>query len=285
MKIEIARRHAAILSLASIFVLAGTLFAWSLLDEAALIILAILSELVVLVVILEVYRRLSAKLSEKQARFECQLNHDYRQIESLFSLFFTLRPTVPLPNTRGWASSPDLLKKIMELILTKKPDLVVEASSGVSTLVIAYCLKQLGKGRVVSLEHDVKYATSSREVILLHDLADIATVVHAPLRTFQIKDREWLWYDTDCLKSDQPVDVLVVDGPPLGIQNLSRYPALPLLYKYLNNLAIIILDDGNREDEKKIVSLWEDEFRDLSSEFLDTEKGAFIVEKKRPDIG
>jgi Methyltransferase domain len=279
MKLRITKKDGALILIASILLLVVAVTGWLLLGEAALIILPVLSGILILVVVLEMYRRLSAELSEKDQNQEYQRNQDYRQIESFLSLFFTLKPSLPLPDTRGWAASPDLLKKITEVILIEKPSLVIEASSGVSTLVIAYCLKKLGKGKVVSLEHDAKYAAISQSLISFHGLEDIATIVYAPLKGFESNDQRWLWYNTDRLKIDQPIDLLVVDGPPGNIQKLSRYPALPLLYRHLNNKSTIILDDGHREDEKKIVALWEKEFSHISSEFLDMERGAYLIHK------
>jgi hypothetical protein len=279
MEFRVTKKDGALILIVSILLLVVAVVGWLLLGEAALIILPVLSAILMLVVLLEVYRRLSEELSEKHRSQEYQRNQDYLQIESLFSLFFTLKPSLPLPNTRGWAASPDLLNKIIEVILIEKPSLVMEASSGVSTLVIAYCLKQLGKGKVVSLEHDAKYAAISQNLISFHGLEDIATIVHAPLKGFERNDQKWLWYNTDCLKIDQPIDLLVIDGPPGNIQKLSRYPALPLLYRHLNNKSTIILDDGHREDEKKIVALWEKEFNHISTEFLDMEQGAYVIHK------
>jgi Methyltransferase domain len=279
MKLRTTKKDGALILIASILLLVVAVTGWLLLGEATLIILPVLSGILILVVVLEMYRRLSAELSEKDQNQEYQRNQDYRQIESFLSLFFTLKPSLPLPDTRGWAASPDLLKKITEVILIEKPSLVIEASSGVSTLVIAYCLKKLGKGKVVSLEHDVKYAAISQSLISFHGLEDIATIVYAPLKGFESNDQRWLWYNTDRLKIDQPIDLLVVDGPPGNMQKLSRYPALPLLYRHLNNKSTIILDDGHREDEKKIVALWEKEFSHISSEFLDMERGAYLIHK------
>jgi Methyltransferase domain len=279
MKLRTTKKDGALILIASILLLVVAVTGWLLLCEATLIILPVLSGVLILVVVLEMYRRLSAELSEKDQNQEYQRNQDYRQIESFLSLFFTLKPSLPLPDTRGWAASPDLLKKITEVILIEKPSLVIEASSGVSTLVIAYCLKKLGKGKVVSLEHDVKYAAISQSLISFHGLEDIATIVYAPLKGFESNDQRWLWYNTDRLKIDQPIDLLVVDGPPGNMQKLSRYPALPLLYRHLNNKSTIILDDGHREDEKKIVALWEKEFSHISSEFLDMERGAYLIHK------
>jgi len=205
-----------------------------------------------------------------------QLNH-YKQLEALFSVFFTLRPDKPLPDTGGSAVLPDMLKKIAEVIYHERPDLVVEASSGISTLISAYCLKNIGKGKIISLEHDSKYAAISQELIATHGLQDIATVIYAPLKEFEIQGQQWLWYDISRLDIDKPIDLLLIDGPPYNIQDLARYPALPLLFDKLNGRATIILDDGGRLDEQEIVKLWLKEFNDLQSEYLPLQKGAYII--------
>jgi len=273
MKSRLTKPDAALVLIVSLLLLLVAVLGRSLKGDAALLLLPNLSAVVILVVLLELYRRL-VELSVGHHRRRTRY---YRQIESLFSLFFTLRPSLPLPSTVGRTALPDLLKKITELIFTEKPSLVVEAGSGVSTLVIAYSLRQLGKGHVVSLEHDPKYAAISQSLIASHGLEALATIVHAPLKGFEIEGQQRLWYDTDCLTLAEPIDLLVIDGPPGNL----RYPALPLLYKHLRNTATIILDDGRREDERRVVATWEKEFS-LSTEFLDTEKGAYVIHKIDP---
>lgn len=279
MNLRMTKDDSVVILIATLFLVGVTALGWWVLGPAALVLLPVLSTIPLLVVILRVYRRLSAQLQGEYRDHEFQRQQDYRQIESFVSLLFALKPTFPFPSTRGWAISPDLLKKIAEVILTEKPGLVIEASSGVSTLVIAYCLKQLGRGRVVSLEHDPKFVAMNHAIVVSHGLEDIATIVHAPLKEIETHGDKWLWYDLDGLKIDQPIDLLVVDGPPGNIQKLSRYPALPLLYGLLNRRATIVLDDGNRADEKRIVALWEKEFSHLSTEFLDMEAGAYVIHK------
>jgi hypothetical protein len=167
---------------ASLSILAMAVVGWSVIGEVALVILLALSTMLMLFGLVEVYRRLSEELQNGWRTQNCLRNQDYRQIESLLSLFFTIRPEFLLPEMRDWGASPDLLKKIVEIILMEKPAFTVEASSGVSTFVIAYCLKKVGRGKVVSVEHDAKYATTSQNLISLHGLEEIATIVHAPLK-------------------------------------------------------------------------------------------------------
>ncbi|MFZ1332125.1 MAG: hypothetical protein WAR83_08050, partial [Flavobacteriales bacterium] len=73
----------------------------------------------------------------------------YSQIESVLGLTWAVDPLIPLPPTRGWAASPDLLRTVYGHVLAEQPQLVLEASSGTSTIVIAYAMKRLGKGHVI----------------------------------------------------------------------------------------------------------------------------------------
>jgi predicted O-methyltransferase YrrM len=201
------------------------------------------------------------------------------QIESLFSIFSTLKPQLPLPTTRGWAASPDLLKEIISLTHRHKPQLVVEASSGVSTLIIAYCLQRLGAGKLVSLEHEQKFAQATQNNLSLHGLDDVATVIYAPLMEVEINGAKWLWYDLTKIEIPEAIDLLIVDGPPGTTQKLARYPALPMLHAKLSKKAIVLLDDGARADEAKIVEQWMAELKMSHSEYLPLEKGAYLIHK------
>jgi predicted O-methyltransferase YrrM len=263
----------------SALIIAIALAAWFFIGQGAAIILIVITEIVLMFAVLEVYRRLSKEHLNYSENEDEKRKREYRQLESLLSIFFTIKPDLPLPDTKGWAAAPDLLKKIAEVILLEKPEFVVETGSGVSTIIIGYCLKKLGKGKVLSLEHDTKYAEINRNQISFHGLDRIASIVHAPLKEIEISGRKWLWYNTESFNINRSIDVLVIDGPPGYVQKLARYPAVPILYKQLNAPSKIIVDDGRREDEKTIVALWEKEFDGLQSQFFETENGAFVISK------
>jgi predicted O-methyltransferase YrrM len=277
---NITRRDVALIVAALLLLAAIAVVGRMWLGSDVSIVLAVAGPVVTLTVLLEVYRRLSVNTLIQVRRQDAERAHDYRQLEALFSVFFTINPRVPFPPLRGWASSPDVLQKLCEIVLSQKPTLVVEASSGVSTLVIAYCLRQLGRGRCVSLEHDAMYAGLSRELIARHGLTDVATIIHAPLTDVKIKGETWKWYDPSCLQFGGQIDVLFVDGPPGNVQKLSRYPALPLLDAQLSPHAHIVLDDGVREDEQLIVARWLREHSDISAEYIELEKGAYLLRKR-----
>jgi predicted O-methyltransferase YrrM len=228
-----------------------------------------LGGLVVIVQIL-IYRRLYHEQRDS-----------YRQVEALFSLHNLLNIRYPLPPMREWVISPDLATVLIGLIRERKPRCVVEAGSGVSTLISAYCLQENGEGKVFSLEHQENFANVSSHNVARHGLSGIATILPAPLKRVDIRGTEWLWYDTAALaKIEGKINLLFVDGPLDRTQKLARYPALPLLFPYLSDDAVIVMDDGIREDEQRIVRLWLQEFEGFELETVPTEKITFVLRRK-----
>jgi rhodanese-related sulfurtransferase len=182
------------------------------------------------------------------------------QIEALLGLYTDLNFKKSIPKTRGWAGSPDFLWNIARLAQGNKPQLVLECSSGVSTVVLAQALKLNGSGHVYSLDHDPLFAEKTREELKRHGLKNWATVIDAPLVDYEIKGEKWRWYSMSNLPDEIKIDLLVIDGPPASVGNLARYPAGPLLFKSLNEKGMIALDDADRNHEKQIFKLWHKEF-------------------------
>lgn len=247
--------------------------AWKLIGEVSLVLLTSLC----LAVLLSAQVELAGLLREQMKH---DLAVDFRQGEALFSLLSTLKLDFPLPDTRDWAASPDFLKKLTEIIFAQKAQMIVEAGSGVSTLVIAYCLKRLGSGRVVSLEDDERYSKATNELIKFHDLSLFASVLHCPLVKVDIGNETFSWYSMDAVRFDRPIDIVVIDGPPSTDQEFPRYPALPLLFPYLAKNAHMLLDDGDRAGESRTNKRWTAEFPSIKSEFLPLEKGAFLLRRQ-----
>lgn len=256
----------------SLFALGLGLIAWRFVGIPAVIVVVVAALGIIMFMQMEI-----TSLLREQVRNE--LLYDFRQVEALFSIFATLRPELPLPDTRDWAASPDFLKKLTELILATKARLVVEAGSGVSTLVTAYCFKRLGGGKVISMEHDERFADVTRELIAFHGLSAFAEVIHCPLVKTTIGNDTFMWYRIDEVRIDTPIDILVVDGPPVPGQAFPRYPAVPLLFPKLANGAFIMLDDGRRPEETRTNARWASEFAPIASEFLPVEKGAYLLRK------
>jgi len=267
------KNHLVIFASTAVFLSAVNSLAWFSMGGGAVIVGLTVTAITITGLLLEIHRRLGIRLTQLSL---AQTNL-YQQTESLFSLFFTLKPNLPLPVGRGWAASPDFLNEILKSVLTSSPNLILEGGCGLSTLIIAYSLKKIGHGKVMSLEHDPKFAAQCRNLISLHGLDDFATIIDAPISEVTINGSQWKWYDISALKFSTQIDMCVIDGPPGSIQPLARYPALPLLHKYLSPSAILLLDDGDRPDERMTVERWQAEFANVIAEFLHLEKGAFLI--------
>ncbi|HOL72554.1 MAG TPA: class I SAM-dependent methyltransferase [Bryobacteraceae bacterium] len=230
--------------------------------------------LILLITILGCYRGLIRAIrfySEKEFAV------DHKRLEELILLTSAVTPAVPFPPMRGFAISPDFGNILAREIMHRKPRLVVELGSGVSTLISAYCLRRLGAGRIVSLEHDANYARASRESVAAHGLQDLVTVRHAPLVPVPLNGRRWTYYDPACFQDLSNIDLLVVDGPPASVQEMARFPALPLFFEKLSPGAVILVDDASRPDESEMLRLWQERYPQLSIQRIATEKGTALL--------
>lgn len=211
-----------------------------------------------------------------------QLEQERRHAQALAALHKVLPLRAPLPPLAGWAATPELAAVVLSEILACRPKRIVEAGSGVSTLVSGYALEMLDEGgKVVSLDHDAAFAAETRHQVARHGLSNVAHVFHAPLESATVNGRESVWYALDAV-DDTPIDLLVVDGPPYESRPRARYPAVPLLWKRLSPTAVIIMDDARRKDEQKSVAEWRRAFPELRLEWVNSIKGIAVL-RRSPD--
>ena len=206
----------------------------------------------------------------------------YRQLEILIPLISSLgiKKTLPESNSLdGFAANPDFLCLLHDLIKETKPKIVIEAGSGISTLICAYSLKQFSNGKVFSFDHDDKFSTIIVDAIKDHNLNNYAQVIHSPLIKYSNRDFEW--YDTELLPNIDKIDLLIIDGPPANSAKNARYPAIPLMINKLKKGSIIILDDASRKYEKQILTLWKKEYDCFEYNYINNSKGACIIKKIR----
>lgn len=197
-------------------------------------------------------------------------------MQSYNSLANSLNFEKALPYTKDWSAAADFLQLIADHCLQAKPETIIECSSGLSTLILARCCQLNKKGRVFSLENGDEYAKASTTQLDDFELAEFASVIHAPLKEVTINQQSYRWYSLAKL-ADKPIDMLVIDGPPGFIQHHSRYPAIPLLINRFSNECTVFLDDAARDDEKEIIKLWQAEYPNLEHEYIETERGCSIL--------
>lgn len=185
-----------------------------------------------------------------------------------------IRGVIPPFPHQGFEITGEEAVFLFHLIRRQRPKLIMELGSGSSTVLFAAALRANGSGRVISIEHDAAHVKHTRALLEQAELADRVQLISAPLSDLALNGRPFQWYDLGShLKTlGDKIDLLFVDGPPGKVQSLSRFPALPMLLPYLSPRATVVVDDGAREDEVKMVELWRElddvEFEAEALDFL-----------------
>ncbi len=171
-----------------------------------------------------------------------------------------IKGTVPAFPHQGFSITGEEAAFFFHLIRRQRPKLLLELGSGSSTVLFAAALRANGSGRIISVEHDAAHAERTRTLLAQAELSDRVELILAPLTDLSLNGRTFQWYDLGALMPalTEKVDLLFVDGPPGKVQSLSRYPALPLLAPHLSPRALVVVDDGAREDEVRMVEMWRD---------------------------
>ena len=201
----------------------------------------------------------------------------YRQVEALVTLHNVINPILPIPPMRGSALSPDMANILITLLKERKPQVVLECGSGVSTILTCYCLKDNNRGHLWSLDHEQKYLKITQRNLKRHELDQYATIIHAPLKKYSLDSTPYMFYDVEDISKIPPIDFLFIDGPPRTVDPMGRFPALPLLFSRLSEDAIVVLDDAAREAEKTIVEIWKKIYPQVKYSWFDTEKGTVVL--------
>jgi hypothetical protein len=275
----LSRKDRLFVMAAAVCLLSVSAAGWFLFPALLPAALTVASTVFLVFYLLQLYRRLLIQLEQQRDTvIISQMNH-YAQVEAALSLSLPLQPEVPLPTFRGWAASPDFLLETVREVNRLRPDTVLETGSGASTIIIGLYLKKAGRGKLISLEHSAEYFEKTRAMLELHGLEGTVELVHAPLTDVTIEGEKWKWYDLKKAELPERIDLIVVDGPPENIQKEARFPAVPLLKNHIGGNAVILVDDGRREGEKKAVERWLGCLPGFTMDYLPLEKGAFRVHR------
>lgn len=224
-----------------------------------------------------IHRKIN-KVSEQNRDLEKSLKasdkemwQHYHQGEYFAQLISLMKFTAPLPPTRSWAASPDLLLTLMQLVRKNRPQLIVELGSGISTLIMAKASQS--RVKIVSIDHSEEFAQKTREMLKEHGIKNVEIRV-APLRRHPSGTD---WYDTTLLKNLKNIDLLVIDGPPGSKNPKARQPALKEFEAKLSPKAVIVIDDVNRDGERELADKFAKTFPKKNLEILPHEKGSAVI--------
>ena len=220
----------------------------------------------------KVNTRIAREIAVSTKELKTSMWQSYRQTEAMQQLFSLLKFSAPVPPTRSWAASPDLLLTLAQLVRKHNPKLVVELGSGVSTLVVA----KAGAKKVISIDHSGEFADKTREVLQEHKVRGVE------IRVAQLKAHisGVDWYDTAVIKDLKRIDLLIVDGPPGSKNPEARMPARAEFIAKLSPKAIVVIDDVNREGERKLAESFAKALPNHVLTIYPHEKGTAVISPK-----
>ncbi|QBR93389.1 class I SAM-dependent methyltransferase [Nocardioides euryhalodurans] len=154
------------------------------------------------------------------------------------------------PTMGGWALGPAAVTEWIRRVSAMETPQVVELGPGSSTLLLA---RAVPHARVHAVEHDPVYGDRIRAAATGWGLSGV-TVVDAPLRATA---EETAWYSGDSVSAlPERVDALLVDGPPNWDGKGRRSPARRVIEERMPAGALVLVDDTDRPDERKMVRGW-----------------------------
>lgn len=159
----------------------------------------------------------------------------------------------------SYAAAPDAILHLTSLVAALPNNaLVVELGSGLSTVWMAAAARREDRGiRIVSIDHDDRWAVETRAALARLGLDAVAEVRLAPLERLPGTDEGATgWYALGAFDDLDDICLLVVDGPPAATGVGARYPAVPQLVSRIAAEARIVLDDTDRAEEQMILERW-----------------------------
>lgn len=203
-------------------------------------------------------RRIASEL-DKAAR------ENYRQGEFYQQMLNLLKLDAPIPATRGWAASPDVLLTLITQAEITKPARILDLGSGMSTLVLGKIAPQAS---IISIDNSADYAAKTRELLATHHIANVEVRV-APLTPHSSGVD---WYDLSQFSDIRDIDLLFIDGPPSSQNSKARHPVIAECLSKLSPRAVIVIDDAGREGEREMAELLAQQLPNHRLEFLAHEK-------------
>lgn len=181
------------------------------------------------------------------------------------------------PSINDWTASPDLLAEIARQVQKRRPSILLELGSGVSTLVTASVLMRNNHGRLYSLDHDADYAVATTMELEQAGLRVFAEVRHAPLAKDPAHPSPW--YDKSAFVDIDTLDLVIIDGPPTDLDPRAREPALESLWPRLAVGGLMIFDDADRSGDRQVIQAWIARCPGAKLTWLPLEKGCALIEK------
>jgi Methyltransferase domain len=166
----------------------------------------------------------------------------------------------------GWTLPPATINFIEQTVQERRPDVVLEFGSGISTVCLAQFMRELhGNPKrllVMSVDEHDEYARETRARLAAHEVADNAVVVVAPVRDQAADGTPARCYllppmpELRAMLDNRRADLVVVDGPTLGSGG-SRFATVIVARDLIAEGATILVDDARRDAELTVARQWQ----------------------------
>jgi hypothetical protein len=176
----------------------------------------------------------------------------------------------------GSAANYGLMYAVLRVICQFKPKFILELGAGQTSLLLDRVARAgILESKILTVEHDPLWS------------AHIGGQVRHRIQRLDLKPHQddglrYVGYDIGALALDEPIDMLLVDGPPGGEARLkhSRHGCIGLLKRLNPGGFVVIVDDAERSGEAKLCGRIAGYFRSANIEF----KRGHITTNKRQEI-
>lgn len=163
----------------------------------------------------------------------------------------------------SWSLAAESIDYLEEKIKEHHPRAILEFGSGISTLCLAFIMKELQGSSlnplVFSIEQSQRHIEETRATLSNYGLIDYVKFLHAPVVSQRIDGFETICYnlcnaDLSSLLRDVEPDFVLIDGP--AGEEGCRFGTLPLVKPFLSDGAVFFMDDALRDGEISIANRW-----------------------------
>lgn len=154
----------------------------------------------------------------------------------------------------GWSLGIENARLINEALDRRQPSYILEAGSGLSTILLGEYVQQHRNARAISLEHNENYFHRTANLLGDRGLRDRVDLRLVPLTPYPVINQMAQWYKLTDIPAG--IEFALIDGPP-GHQSTGRLAAVPALWNLLDPDFELWLDDSSRIRERYALRRWQ----------------------------
>lgn len=165
------------------------------------------------------------------------------------------------PSYGGWRIEKDTCQFLGRVCETFRPRHVLEFGTGLSTIILAHEASKGNIEKIWSIDHLIDFYNHPRKILERNCHDRFVNFLSFPLKLTFLAGKIFQFYSMpkDFFKEIRFLDLVIIDGPPYYYNG--REAALYLVYPYLSQRGLVVLDDANRENREQVYfKNWKDYF-------------------------